>query len=314
MLIIACPCALGLATPTALTVGIGRGAQLGIVIRGPEVLEQTKRIDTIVLDKTGHRHRGSMRLENGLPPEVLRLAGAVEAASEHPSHTRSSGGASGSGRCLRPRVPSLPAEASWESSRDGASRSTATACGSTATPPATSSSATPSSRRAPAGRPRACTSARARAPHRRLAATAERVAAEVGVERVFAEVLPDGKAAEVGRLHAEGRSLRWSATGSTTRPPSRRRTLGLAIGTGTDVAIEASDLTLVSGDLRAAADAIRLARAPSHDQGQPVLGLRLQRRRDPARSPDCSTHRRSGRNGVLERLRRHQPPAAPPLP
>ena len=150
VLIIACPCALGLATPTALMVGTGRGAQLGILIKGPEVLEQTRRITTVVLDKTGTITEGRLRLVNGLPDDVLRLAGAVESASEHPV-----------GRAVaeaaRARFASLPASrssgtcrarASPASSSSGASRSAATACGSTASRSARSSSRTPSSRRA----------------------------------------------------------------------------------------------------------------------------------------------------------------------
>jgi Cu+-exporting ATPase len=263
VLIIACPCALGLATPTALMVGTGRGAQLGILIRGPEVLEQTRRVDTIVLDKTGTVTEGRMRLENGLPPEVLRLAGAVESASEHPV-------ARAVAAAARERFGTLPPVSEFrnlpgrgvvgvvEGRRVEIDRAGVRVDGDEAGLLVVRDTVKP-------------TSAEAIAELRALGLepvlltgdteeTARRVATEVGIDRVVAEVLPDGKAEEIRRLQAEGRAVAMVGDGINDAPALAQADLGLAIGTGTDVAIEASDLTLVSGDLRAAADAIRLAR------------------------------------------------------
>ena len=276
MLIIACPCALGLATPTALMVGTGRGAQLGILIRGPEVLEQTRRIDTIVLDKTGTVTEGRMELAdvallNGATrADVLRLAGAVEAAREHPV-------AQAVAAAARAEVGELPAVAGFRNEPGvgvtgpgrGPSWSPSAAATAAVTvrlgrrqPRAASTSATRSSRRAPRrsrelkalGLTPVLLTGDARE-------TAERVAAEVGIERVLAEVYPG----EQGRTRSsacrrEGHVVAMVGDGVNDAPALAQADLGLAIGTGTDVAIEASDLTLVSGDLRAAVDAIRLAR------------------------------------------------------
>jgi Cu+-exporting ATPase len=264
VLIIACPCALGLAKPTALLVGTGRGAQLGILIKGPEVLEQTRRITTIVLDKTGTVTEGRMRyIGDGLPSDTLRLAGAVEDASEHPV-------AQAVAAAARERFGSLPPVESFrnmpgrgvtgvvEGRRIEIDRGTLFIDG------------------APVGELRVedkvkPTSAEAVAQLEGLglstvlltgdvAATARRVADEVGIERVLSGVLPDGKAAEVRRLQEAGEVVAVVGDGVNDAPALAQADLGLAIGTGTDVAIEASDLTLVSGDLRAAPDAIRLAR------------------------------------------------------
>ena len=269
VLIIACPCALGLATPTALLVGSGRGAQLGILIKGPEMLEQTRRATTIVLDKTGTVTEGRMRLV-GVEPlngatraEVLRLAGAVEDASEHPV-----------GRAVaeaaRAEVGVLPVATEFRNvpgrgvvgSVDGVEVTVDRAGvhwgGELRARLVVEDTVKP-------------TSAEAIRELRALGltpvlltgdteATARRVAAEVGIERVLAEVYPGDKAAEVRRLQEAGEVVAMVGDGVNDGPALAQADLGIAIGTGTDVAIEASDLTLVSGDLRAAVDAIRLSR------------------------------------------------------
>jgi P-type Cu+ transporter len=264
VLIIACPCALGLATPTALMVGTGRGAQLGILIKGPEVLEQTRRITTIVLDKTGTVTEGRMRyVENGLPPEMLRLAGAVEDASEHPI-------ARAVADAARARFGTLPAVEQFrnlpgrgvvgvvEGRRVEIDRGAVVVDGRVVGGLTVEDTVKPTSREAVASlkelglTPVLLTGD--------TSATAARVAAEVGIERVLAEVYPEDKVAEVERLQASGEVVAMVGDGVNDAPALAQADLGLAIGTGTDVAIEASDLTLVSGDLRAAADAIRLAR------------------------------------------------------
>jgi len=273
VLIISCPCALGLATPTALMVGTGRGAQLGVLIRGPEVLERTRAVTTIVLDKTGTVTEGRMRLVDVVPAngaaraDVLRLAGALEDASEHPiaqavaAAARSEVGTLPPVEAFRNR-PGVGVEGRVEGREvevgrgnggvqvrwDGELRATLVV-EDTVKP----------------------TSAEAVLELRRLGltpvlltgdveATAHRVAAEVGVERVLAEVYPADKAAEVRRLQEAGEVVAVVGDGINDAPALAQADLGIAIGTGTDVAIEASDLTLVSGDLRAAADAIRLSR------------------------------------------------------
>ncbi|HEU5263081.1 MAG TPA: heavy metal translocating P-type ATPase, partial [Gaiellaceae bacterium] len=273
VLIIACPCALGLATPTALMVGTGRGAQLGIVIKGPEILEQTRKIGTIVLDKTGTVTEGRMELAEVTPldgasrTEILRLAGAVEAASEHPI-------AQAVATAAQHELGELPAVTGFRNvpgvgvlgmvdghkvevgRRDG----TITVAWD-GTPRATLAVRDAVKR----------TSPEAIAELRRLGLTpvlltgdsrevADRVAQEVGIERVLAEVYPEDKTAEVRRLQQAGEVVAMVGDGINDAPALAQADLGLAIGTGTDVAIEASDITLVSGDLRAAADAIALAR------------------------------------------------------
>jgi Cu+-exporting ATPase len=273
VLIIACPCALGLATPTALMVGTGRGAQLGVLIKGPEILEQTRRVTTIVLDKTGTVTEGRMRLVEVVPlngatrADALRLAGAVEDASEHPIARAVSAAA-------RTELGSLPAVEGFRNLPgvgvlgrveghdvevaksdsgivvrwDGLDRARLVVAD-TVKP----------------------TSAEAVAELKELgltpvlltgdnAETAQRIAAEVGIERVLADVLPSDKAAEVRRLQEAGETVAMVGDGVNDGPALAQSDLGLAIGTGTDVAIEAADVTLVSGDLRAAADAIRLSR------------------------------------------------------
>ena len=273
VLIIACPCALGLATPTALMVGTGRGAQLGILIKGPEILEQTRKVGTIVLDKTGTITSGKMSLTDITPlngetrAEILRLAGAVEAASEHPvaeaiaaaarrelgalpkvSSFRNLPGVGVQGVVERHEVEVGRQDGAVTVRWDGVPRATLVVRD-TVKP----------------------TSAEAIAALKRLgltpvlltgdkAETASHVAAEVGIEHVLAEVYPEDKVAEVKRLQEAGEVVAMVGDGINDAPALAQADLGLAIGTGTDVAIEASDLTLVSGDLRAAADAIRLAR------------------------------------------------------
>jgi P-type Cu+ transporter len=273
VLIIACPCALGLATPTALMVGTGRGAQLGVLIKGPEILEQTRRVDTILLDKTGTVTEGKMELAEVAPlngaarAEILRLAGAVEAASEHPiaqavAHVaRAEGGELPpvSGFRSQPGVGVIGVvdghevsvgrnagriQVSW----DGVPRATLEVRD---TIKATSAEAI--SELKELGLTPVLLSGDADE-------TAQRVAREVGIERVLAEVYPDDKVREITRLQEEGKVVAMVGDGVNDAPALVQADLGLAIGTGTDVAIEASDLTLVSGDLRAAADAIRLAR------------------------------------------------------
>ncbi|MGN9787187.1 heavy metal translocating P-type ATPase [Nonomuraea sp. ZG12] len=294
VLIIACPCALGLATPTALLVGTGRGAQLGILIKGPEALESTRRIDTIVLDKTGTVTEGRMTLvgvhlaEGEDRDEVLRLAGALEHASEHPiarAIAKAAGSTAtvedfanveglgvqgvvdghavlvGRPKLLREWSQHLPAELADELAREQAAGHTAVAVGWD-------------------GRARALlvvadvikgTSKEAIERLRALGLTpvlltgdneavARTVAAEVGIDEVIAEVLPADKVDVVKRLQAEGKVVAMVGDGVNDAAALAQADLGLAMGTGTDAAIEASDLTLVRGDLRVAADALRLSR------------------------------------------------------
>jgi P-type Cu+ transporter len=273
VLIIACPCALGLATPMALMVGTGRGAQLGILINGPEVLEQTRRIGTIVLDKTGTVTEGRMELVdvalmNGVTrADVLRFAGAVESASEHPvaraivaaaeeeldslppvSRFRNEPGVGVTGVVEGREVRIGRSDGGIEVAWDGAARATL-AVRDTVKP----SSATAVQELKELGLTPVLLTGDVRE-------TADRVAAEVGIERVLAEVYPGDKVAEIRRLQESGEVVAMVGDGINDAPALAQADLGLAIGTGTDVAIEASDLTLVSGDLRAAADAIRLSR------------------------------------------------------
>ncbi|MEV5406614.1 MULTISPECIES: cation-translocating P-type ATPase [Streptomyces] len=298
VLIIACPCALGLATPTALLVGTGRGAQLGILIRGPEVLENTRRVDTVVLDKTGTLTTGRMELTEVLPAdgtgetELLRLAGALEHASEHPvaravasaAEERHgplppvSGFASTSGLGVRGTVegrqvaagrPRLLAEAGMPLPEElERALAAAEARGRTVVAVGWDGAVRGLLTLADALRE---TSTEAVRELRALGLTPvlltgdnEAVAAEVaravGIDRVVAGVLPEGKVAEVERLRAEGRTVAMVGDGVNDAAALATADLGLAMGTGTDAAIEAGDLTLVRGDLRAAGDAIRLSR------------------------------------------------------
>jgi len=298
VLIIACPCALGLATPTALMVGTGRGAQLGILIKGPETLEQTRRITTIVLDKTGTVTEGAMRvadvaLANGVGrEELLRLAGAAEDGSEHPiaraiaERARSEFGELSPAESFRNRAgigveavvdgrsvvvgrPSLLSEWGLELPAE-LTHALEHAEGEGRTVVAVAWDGWVRGLLIVADRIKS-TSGEAVAELKRLRLTpvlltgdneraARAVAGTVGIERVLANVLPEDKVAEVRRLQEAGKVVAMVGDGVNDAPALAQADLGLAIGTGTDVAIEASDLTLVSGDLRAAADAIALAR------------------------------------------------------
>ncbi|WP_369778720.1 heavy metal translocating P-type ATPase [Streptomyces sp. R33] len=298
VLIIACPCALGLATPTALMVGTGRGAQLGILIKGPEVLESTRRVDTVVLDKTGTVTTGRMTLSGvhtaaGTDErELLRLAGSLEHSSEHPIARAIATGAA-------ERAGSLPVPESFEALAglgvqgvvDGhavlvgreqlladwsitlpaalaGAKAAAEAAGSTAVLVAWDGAARGVLTVADAVKE---TSAEAVSRLRALGLTpvlltgdnkavAETVARAVGIDEVIAEVLPQDKVDVVRRLQAEGRTVAMVGDGVNDAAALAQADLGLAMGTGTDAAIEAGDLTLVRGDLRVAADAIRLSR------------------------------------------------------
>ncbi|MFI1855823.1 heavy metal translocating P-type ATPase [Streptomyces sp. NPDC020480] len=300
VLIIACPCALGLATPTALMVGTGRGAQLGILIKGPEVLETTRKVDTIVLDKTGTVTTGRMALlavhtaKGTEETDVLRLAGALEHSSEHPIAQAVAAGAAA-------RVGALPAPedfanlaglgvqgvveghavlvgrekllAEWAISLPTElerAKAEAEASGRTAIAVAWDGEARAVLEVADAVKD---TSPEAISRLRSLGLTpilltgdnrtvAEAVAAEVGIapEQVIAEVMPQDKVDVVKRLQGEGRSVAMVGDGVNDAAALAQADLGLAMGTGTDAAIEAGDLTLVRGDLRAAPDAIRLSR------------------------------------------------------
>ncbi|MER5822253.1 heavy metal translocating P-type ATPase [Streptomyces mirabilis] len=295
VLIIACPCALGLATPTALMVGTGRGAQLGILIKGPEVLESTRRVDTVVLDKTGTVTTGRMTLREVYvvadtdEKEVLRLAGALEHASEHPVARAIAAGAQERtgdlppvehfenvpglgvrgrveghdvqvGRLHEGELPETLARAKAEAQTEGRTAVVVTRDG-VALGVVTVADAIKE------------TSAEAVRALRGLGLTpvlltgdnqavARSVARAVGIDPgdVIAEVLPEDKVAVVKRLQSEGRTVAMVGDGVNDAAALATADLGLAMGTGTDAAIEASDLTLVRGDLRVAADAIRLSR------------------------------------------------------
>jgi P-type Cu+ transporter len=298
VLIIACPCALGLATPTALMVGTGRGAQLGILIRGPEMLESTRRVDTIVLDKTGTVTTGAMALLDVItasgeqPDDVLRLAGAVEDSSEHPIAKAIATGA-------RDKVGDLPAVEQFTNVQGlgvhgvvechavvvgraclladlsldmpeelAKSMRRAESEGKTAVAAGWDGKARGVLVVADAVKP---TSAEAVEQLRSLGLTpimltgdngaaARTIARQVGIDEVIAEVLPQDKVATIKRLQAEGKVVAMVGDGVNDAAALAQADLGLAMGSGTDVAIEASDLTLVRDDLRAVPDAIRLSR------------------------------------------------------
>jgi Cu+-exporting ATPase len=298
VLIIACPCALGLATPTALLVGTGRGAQLGLLIKGPEVLESTRKADTVVLDKTGTVTTGKMSLvevavADGVDrDDALRLVGALENASEHPIAQAIANAAAAAGtvpvveafanheglgvegivdgHALIVGRPALLADwAMYLTPELDAARKAAEARGQTAIAAGWDGQATAVfvvADTVKEGSAEAVASLKALGLRPVLLTgdnetTARAVAADVGIDEVIAEVLPSEKAEVIKRLQAEGRVVAMVGDGVNDAPALAQADLGLSIGTGTDVAIEASDLTLVSGDLRAAADAIRLSRS-----------------------------------------------------
>ncbi|WP_145000519.1 heavy metal translocating P-type ATPase [Kocuria rhizophila] len=298
VLVIACPCALGLATPTALLVGTGRGAQMGILIKGPEVLESTRKVDTVVLDKTGTVTSGKMTLTDVITEpgvdraELLRLAGALEDSSEHPIAQAIAKGATqevgqlptpedfanveGKGvqgivegtpvvvgreslladwsQKLSPEIAQAKAQAEGEGKTvvaigwDGAARGILVVA----------DTVKPTSAEAIRGlKEIGLTPVLLTGDNE---AVARQIAAEVGIEEVIAEVLPKDKVDVVTRLQSEGKIVAMVGDGVNDAPALAQADLGLAMGTGTDVAIEASDITLVRGDLRAAVDAIRLSR------------------------------------------------------
>ncbi|MDQ4103099.1 MAG: heavy metal translocating P-type ATPase [Actinomycetota bacterium] len=298
VLIIACPCALGLATPTALLVGTGRGAQLGILIKGPEVLESTRRVDTVVLDKTGTVTTGQMSLIDVHTVEgideaaALRLAGALESSSEHPIAAAVARGARErlgrlpavedfinhgglgvqgvvDGHAVLVGRPALLAQCSQPLPPDLAvAKAAAEAKGRTAIGVAWDGAARAVLVVADTIKP---TSAQAITQLRKLGLTpvlltgdndaaARAVGVQVGIEEIIADVLPAGKVDVIKRLQAQGKVVAMVGDGVNDAAALAAADLGLAMGTGTDVAIEASDITLVRGDLRAAADAIRLSR------------------------------------------------------
>jgi Cu+-exporting ATPase len=299
VLIIACPCALGLATPTALLVGTGRGAQMGVLIKGPEILESTRRVDTIVLDKTGTVTTGKMTLTGALPEqgvdraELLRLAGALEHASEHPVAQAIAKGAAAETGVELPAVEdfqnvegkgvqgiveghfvvvgreSLLKDWTLELSPDLVeAKADAEREGKTAVAVGWDGEARGVLIVADTVKP---TSAEAIAQFKTLGLTpvlltgdnkavAVRIAAEVGIDEVIAEVMPADKVEQVARLQGQGKVVAMVGDGVNDAAALAKADLGLAMGTGTDVAIEAADITLVRGDLRSAADAIRLSR------------------------------------------------------
>jgi P-type Cu+ transporter len=293
VLIIACPCALGLATPTALMVGTARGAQLGLLIRGPEVLESTREVDTVLLDKTGTVTTGRMSLVEVVAEdrgEALQLVGALEDASEHPVGqaiaraalaefgllpavhdfvaTPGAGvaGEVGGRRVAAGRAAFLgaPVPAVLEAARRAAEERGATAVlaawdDEVRAVLVVADTVKPGSADAVAAlRALGLTPVLLTGDNR---ATAEAVAAAVGIDDVIAEVLPEDKAQVVSRLQADGHVVAVAGDGVNDAPALAQADLGLAVGSGADVAIEASDLTMVSGDLRAVPDAIRLSRA-----------------------------------------------------
>jgi Cu+-exporting ATPase len=291
VLIIACPCALGLATPLAIMVGTGRGAQMGVLIKGGEILEDTRTVDAIVLDKTGTVTEGRMELSevvapDGDPVELLRLAAALETRSEHPiaqAIVTAAGDLSGAraevflnhpGKGVSGTVGGLPVRVGRRSLFDSIPDEIEVAM---ANAEDSGSTAVLVGRRGVAeavlvvGDTIRPTSADAIIAFRDQGLevtlltgdnmrTAEHVGAAVGVDHVIAEVLPADKVSEIKRLQSDGHRVAMVGDGINDAPALAQADLGIAVGTGTDVAMEASDLTIVSGDLRAVADAIALSR------------------------------------------------------
>lgn len=289
VLIIACPCALGLATPLAILVGTGRGAQLGVIIKGGEVLEDTRAVNTVVLDKTGTVTEARMELTEVIAPDgngsaVLRAAASLESRSEHPIaaaiakataergvvdgfENRPGHGVVGTvdgvevrvgRRSLFDEIDSDIEQAMTRAEDSGATAVLAGRQGRAEAVLVVTDKIKPTSADAVAAlRAQDLSVVLLTGDNRR---TAERVGAEIGVDDVIAEVLPDDKVAEIRRLQDSGRRVAMVGDGINDAPALAQADLGIAIGTGTDVAIEAADLTAVSGDLLAVADAIALAR------------------------------------------------------
>ena len=384
VLVIACPCALGLATPIGLLMGTGRGAQLGILISGPQVLEDTRRVDTILLDKTGTVTTGHLAVDRGAHargtpprPRCCAYAGAAESGSEHPiaraiaeaardaaaaAETAPAGRAApdatvldttalnttASAPCTSPALPAATCLRPGGRRRWGASavvlagrpagcRRTASRC-----PPRTARPSggagggrhghlgrrgrTARRHHQPAGhrqgrlrrrhRPAEGTRAAPDAAHRRQRrrGRTRRRRSGIAAGDVFADVLPEGKVDAVQRLQAAGAVVAMAGDGVNDAPALAQADLGIAMGSGTDVAIEAADITVMGSDVRQVAQSIELSRRTlAHDQDQPVLGLPLQRARHPdggagAAEPDdrgCGDGRQFGAGGgQLLRLRR----------
>lgn len=298
VIVIACPCALGLATPTALMVGTGRGAELGIIIKGPEVLEQVRQVTTVVLDKTGTLTEGKMSVVQVVPrdaadeEELVRMAAAAEASSEHPiGQAISTYGRERLGELPTPESFSARAGLGIEAVIQGhavvvgrpsfiadwgvhltgeleAKAADLETKGSTVVAVAldgelkgliaVADRIRPTSRQAVAGlRALGLVPVLVTGDNER---TAKAVAAEVGIDRVIAGVLPQGKVVEIERLQQVGEVVAMVGDGINDAPALAKADLGIAIGTGTDIAMEASDITLVAGDLLGAVDAIRLSR------------------------------------------------------
>jgi copper-transporting P-type ATPase V len=293
VLIIACPCAMGLATPAAIMVGTGRGAQLGVLIRGGEVLERSRRVDIVIFDKTGTLTEGKMRLVDVIgDPQVLSYAGAVESASEHPiAHAVLAGARqrnveiprgmnqrSAAGLGIRGKVDDvdvLVGRRAWLDAEKidvpeelSARASALEADGKTVFWVAWRGRAQGALAVADTVKPQAANAlAQLRALGMETAmltgdnrTTATAIARQVGIDRVLAQVLPGDKVAEVRRLQEEGRVVAMVGDGVNDAPALAQADLGIAIGTGTDVAIEASDLTLIRGDLQGVVIAVRLSR------------------------------------------------------